>query len=134
MGSFQYLADGHHVEDAGNLIASIYVDFRNADERTPVTTLQKAASKRHAIPGCETIRISKPSCFLGQDEGVAGTGEDGHDADASAKAGEPDDPSAASADRQAAPASEGYYGRNGWIYCASIAPETPEEAAGRARP
>ncbi len=29
-----------------------------------------AFSNRHAIPGCQTIRISKPACFLGQSEGV----------------------------------------------------------------
>ena len=63
MRSVEYLADGHHVDDAGNLIACTYVDFRDPAERFPVAVLQKASSKRHAVPGCETIRISKPSCF-----------------------------------------------------------------------
>ena len=60
MASFDYLADGHHVDDGGNLIA-----FRDPAERLPITALRKASSKRHAIPGCETIRISKPACFVG---------------------------------------------------------------------
>ena len=98
MGGFEYLADGHHVDDAGNLIACTYVDFRDPAERLPITVLRKASSKRHAIPGCEAIRISKPSCFLEQGEGLA----DG---------------------------SESHYGTNGWIYCASIEPETAEERA-----
>ena len=99
MGSFEYLADGHHVDDAGKLIACTYVDFREPAERFPISVLQKASSKRHAIPGCETIRISKPACFLEQGEGLTGGGESHH-------------------------------GTNGWIYCASIEPGTPEEQAG----
>ena len=98
MASFEYLADGHHVDDAGNLIACTYVDFRDPAERFPITTLQKASSKRHAIPRCETIRISKPAGFLDQGEGLASDGETHH-------------------------------GTNGWIYCASIEPETAEEQA-----
>ena len=98
MRSVEYLADGHHVDDAGNLIACTYVDFRDPAERFPITTLRKASSKRHAIPGCETIRISKPSSFLDQGEGLASDGE-------------------------------AHHGTNGWIYCASIEPETPEEQA-----
>ena len=66
MQSVEYLADGHHVDDAGNLIACTYVDFRDSAERCPVAALRKASSKRHAIPGCETIRISKPSSFPGE--------------------------------------------------------------------
>ena len=46
----QYLAEGYHVDDAGNLICSTYVDFREPDERAPVTALQKASAKRHAVP------------------------------------------------------------------------------------
>ena len=98
MGSFEQLADGHHVDDAGNLIACTYVDFRDPAERLPITALRNASSRRHAIPGCETIRISKPACFLGQGEGVNDSGESHHAA-------------------------------NGWIYCASIEPETAEEQA-----
>ena len=96
MGSFEYLADGHHVDDAGNLITCTWVDFRDPAERYPITVLRKASSKRHAIPGCDTIRISKPGCFLDHGEGLASGGEVHH-------------------------------GTNGWIYCASIEPETAGE-------
>ena len=51
MRTFEYLADGHHVDDAGSLISCTYVDFRDPAERSPITTLRKASSKRHAIPG-----------------------------------------------------------------------------------
>ena len=63
MASFEYLADGHHVDDAGNLIACTFVDFRDPAERLSITALRKASSKRHAIPGCETIRISEARLF-----------------------------------------------------------------------
>ena len=98
MGSFEYLPDGHHVDDAGNLIACTYVDFRDPAERFPITVLRKASSKRHAIPGCETIRISKPARLLEQGEGLNSDGET-------------------------------HYGTNGWVYCASLEPETDEEQA-----
>ena len=44
----QYLADGHHVDDAGNLIPCSHVDLREPGEQTPITTLQKASPKRYA--------------------------------------------------------------------------------------
>ena len=59
MGGFEQLADGRHVDDAGNLICSTYVDFRDPAERFPITVLRRASSERHAIAGCETIRISR---------------------------------------------------------------------------
>ncbi|MDE2907469.1 MAG: hypothetical protein OXQ28_15445 [Acidobacteriota bacterium] len=37
MGGFEYLADGHHVDDAGHLIVCTYVDFRDPAERFPIT-------------------------------------------------------------------------------------------------
>ena len=69
MRRFEYLADGYHVVDGRILISCTYVDFRDPAERSPITTLKKASSKRHSIPGCGTIRISKPCCFLGQGRG-----------------------------------------------------------------
>ena len=129
MHSFQYLADGHHVDDAGNLISCTFVDFRDPAERFPITGLQKASSKRHAIPGCETIRISKCGQFLGQGEGLFGNGGDRREPAASGEPDDPDDPSPTPAERSAATADEAHYEANGWTYCASIEPETPEEQA-----
>ena len=78
MANYECLADGHHVDDAGNLIACTYVDFRDPSERLPVAALRKASSKRHAIPDCETVRLSKPACFLDQGEGFNDGGESHH--------------------------------------------------------
>ena len=126
MRGFQYLADGHHVDDAGNLIACTYVDFRDPAERAPITTLRKASPKQHAIPSCGMLRILKPSCFRDRGEGLVLCGEEGVDESG---------PAGASADPEAAPAvnaasdDDTCYGPNGWIYCASIEPETPTERA-----
>ncbi|MCY4122362.1 MAG: hypothetical protein OXG72_15740 [Acidobacteria bacterium] len=118
MRSFDYCADGHHVDDAGNLIRCAYVDFRDPSERVPITTLSKASSKRHAIPGCETIRLSKPSCFQTRDEGAVGC-QLGAASAGDSEAGEGAEPAA----------GEAHYARNGWIYCTAIDPETAEERA-----
>ncbi len=110
MGSFEYLADGHHVDDAGNLIACTYVDFRDAAERAPITTLRKASPKQYAIPGCGTIRLSKPTWFGGRGEGFAIGPEPGTAAGAA-------DPDAL------------HCGRHAWICSASIEPEPEAERA-----
>ena len=73
MRNSQHLSDGHHVDDARNLISCAYVDFRDPAERVPITALQKASSKRRAIPGCGTIRISKPSWSHGRTPGAGRT-------------------------------------------------------------
>ena len=123
MRGAQFLADGHHVDEAGNLISCTYVDLRDPLDRTPITTLNKASFKRYAIPGCETIRLSKPSCFLDQGEGLIGSGEDRH---ASTNNG-PDGAAGAGAGTDAV--GEAHYGTNAWIYCASLEPETEAERA-----
>ena len=117
MRSSQYLADGHHVDDAGNLISCTYVDLRDPAERTPIKTLQKASPKRYAIPDCETIRLSKPTGFGGRGEGVARGPEAGTATGARG-----------AADRAANPDAV-HCGRNAWIYSASIEPETQAEQA-----
>ena len=123
MRSFQYLADGHHVDDAGNLISCTYVDLRDPLDRSPITTLNKASSSRHAIPGCETIRLLKPSCFLGRGEGLIGSGE-------AVRSSANDEPATAVGDSAGTDtADEVHCGTNGWIYCAFLEPETEAERA-----
>ncbi len=118
MRSFQLRADDHHVDEGGNLISCVYVDFRDPLERTPIATLQKGSSRRHAIPGSTTIRLSKPACFLSFGEGVFELGLDGRDR-SNAGAGE-----SAIGGARAGTVSEVHYSKNGWIYCASVEPGT----------
>ena len=86
MGNVQYLADGHHVDEAGNLICCTYVDLRPAAGHRPVGALKKASSERHAIPGCDTIRLSKPNCFDDQGDGLASAGADAPEGERSGNA------------------------------------------------
>ena len=66
-----------YFEPAGNLISCTYVDLRDPVDRPPITTLTKASSKRHGIPSCETIPLSKPSSFLDRGEGLIEFREEG---------------------------------------------------------
>ena len=140
MRSVQLLADGHHVDEAGNLIACTYVDLRDPVDRSPITTLTKASSKRHAVPGCETMRLSKPSRFLDRGEGLIERGEDGSASGTSRETARTEDrpdrsgraraiarADTAPPERLPATTGEVHYGRNGWIYCACIEPGTPAE-------
>ena len=86
------------------------MDFRDAAERAPITTLRKASPKQYAIPGCGTIRLSKPPWFGGRGEGLAIGPERGTAAGAA-------DPDAL------------HRGRNAWICSAFIEPETEAERA-----
>ena len=49
MASFEYLVDGHQVDDAGNLIACTYVDFQDP---APLADVSAAAPVewRYGIP------------------------------------------------------------------------------------
>ena len=62
--------DGFHIDDAYNTILCIYVDFRDPDDRMPVTTLIKGCEQRYALEKCKKIRLSKPSRFREFGEGL----------------------------------------------------------------
>ena len=125
MRGVQYLGDGHHVDDEGTLISCTYVDFRDPGDRSLITTLWKASPRQYAIPGCGTIRISKPSCFRDHGEGLVLRGEEGDDD--SGPVGASVNSKAALADAPEASTDAVRFGTNGWIYCASIQPETLAE-------
>ena len=63
MRSSQLLADGYHVDESGNVISCTYVNLRDPVDRSPITTLTKASSKRHVIPGSEMLR-KQPLCAV----------------------------------------------------------------------
>lgn len=116
--SFLFLADGHHIDEAGNLISCTYVDFRNPAERTPTTTLRKASSKRYAVPGCGTIRLSQPSRF--RDRGKGRAIDPARRERVFGASGDPDLVDGPRPVRGS---------RNAWIYSTSIEPQTREELA-----
>ena len=73
MGGFEYLADGHHVDDAGNLIACTYVDFRDPAERFAITVLQSLVEAARDSGLGE--RDLEAGLLLDQGEGLTSDGE-----------------------------------------------------------
>ena len=59
MPSFEYLADGYHVDDAGNLIACTYVAAHDPAERLPIGVLQKP---RRAAASATASQLDGEAC------------------------------------------------------------------------
>ena len=55
--------EGFALDDLDNLIYTIYVDLRDEAERSPIGTLVKACERQYAIEHSRQVRISKPSRF-----------------------------------------------------------------------
>ena len=63
--------DGQFQNDAADLIQTTYFDLRDPAERTPIRTLFKGCSEKHAIDlECRTIRLSKPSGYQTSGDGL----------------------------------------------------------------
>ena len=153
MPSLFMMSEGHHVDHFGNLICPIYVDFRDPSERQQITRLVKGCRKAHAIETGKTVLISKPSRFrdLGEnlirDPGEAHASQDevpyeatddpGHLADARRRdqvvnrahelVGSNVQTNTTSVHRTGTNTRTWTFGKNGWIFCASIEPTTPQE-------
>ena len=70
MRSFQCLADDHHVDDAGNLIACSYVDFRDPTERSPITTLKEGLEPSVGDVGGDLLHgVEAEVAAMGDDRG-----------------------------------------------------------------
>ena len=145
--------EGSSIDDAGHMIFSVYVDLRSAANRTPITTLVKACEKRFAIDSCKRIRISKPSRFREYGENLIRDLGEGYSKNTTYVEERVDDPEdlakAKLLDKERNRASEligsratfntekvtswerSYqsltFGKNCWIFCASIQPTTTEE-------
>lgn len=61
-----FATDGYCLDDYGNLISVLMVDFRPQEYREPIGTLLKATRSEHALAECHTIRLSKPPAFRGK--------------------------------------------------------------------
>ena len=147
------MSEGQHVDHFGNLIWPIYVDFRDPSDRKPITTLIKGCRDDHAIETSGQILISKPSrfrCFgenLIRDPGEARashtevtleTFDDPRDL-ARARLRDQAMNRAAELTRSTLRTNTTgvrttrsntqalTFGKNGWIFCASIEPTTDDE-------
>ena len=149
------MGEGQHIDHFGNLITLTFVDFRGAAQRLPINTLVKGSRTEYAIQTCRKVLISKPSRFrnLGEnlirDLGEAFASHEQVTYEAVDDAGQ-----LAEAHRRNLAMNRVYelvganvrttttsvrrtrsngqsltWGKNGWIFCASIEPTTTQEWA-----
>ena len=58
-----WINEGFVLDDAGNLITTMYIDLREEGNRIPIPALVKGCKRKHALEDGETILISKPARF-----------------------------------------------------------------------
>ena len=135
MRSVQHLQTGHYVDEVGHVIICTYVDFRDPTDRCPITSLSKASSKPHAIPGARTVRLSKPCRFVAHGEGPLGCLEQRPEP-ANTAGGMRTSGRAVNTSAPVPPAGDAMklddeclYARNVWIYCTFMEAENPSMRA-----
>ena len=144
--------EGYHVDNAGNLIMIIYVDFRRQADRVPITALIKGCESRHAIERCMKIRLSKPEVFRKIERGLIGDPAEARQSSirisnslneqsdalrvrpANSESGVATEPMKTPSrygtnDSKTAPTTTESLtsGKNGWIFCTSIEPTSQSE-------
>ena len=58
-----WINEGGILDDAGNLIVTMYVDLRDEGSKIAVPALVKGCRRKHALEDGQTILISKPARF-----------------------------------------------------------------------
>ena len=64
-----WVQEGFALDDAGNLLTTIYIDLRDKEERSAIRGLVKGCKREHALEDGKTLLISKPARF--REYGVA---------------------------------------------------------------
>ena len=147
-----WTAEGAILDDAGNLIATTYVDLRDATRRTPIRKLVKGCRREHALEDSETVLISSLARFRKEGENLIRDDQEGL-AKEETETVMPPTPHEAVERRRHAALNEAHelldsgislkwsvtrhsverssqsfaFGKEWWIYSAAIAPETDEE-------
>ena len=152
-----WINEGFVLDDAGNLLMTSYIDLRDEGERAVARGLVKGCRREHALEDGETVLISKPERFReygvalirDEQEGLAKVEQVTLEAETPAEAAK----RRATADvndaleiagstmktvhrvesRRRTTQSESFsYGKDWWIFCASIRPEDGDWNAWRA--
>ena len=63
-----WVSEGFVMDDAGNMVSTIYIDLRARHERTVILGLVKGCKREHALEDGDTMLISKPERFRGYGE------------------------------------------------------------------
>ena len=58
-----WITEGFVMNDAGNLITTIFVDLRDPEDRAPIESLVRGCERMYALEDCETILISQPARY-----------------------------------------------------------------------
>ncbi len=152
-----WINEGFVLDDAGNMLTTSYIDLRNEGERAVIRSLVRGCMREHALEDGKTVLISKPERFReygvalirDEQEGLAKVEQVTLEAETPEEAAE----RRATADvndaleiagstmksvhrvesRRRKTQSESFsYGKDWWIFCASIRPDDGDWDAWRA--
>lgn len=149
-----WINEGFVLDEAGNLIATSYVDLRAPESRTAIQTLVKGCRREHALEDAETILVSPVKRFREEGENLIRDDQEGL-ATEKTEAVKPETPDEAFRRRRVADVNEAIelldagvritrretsrsversskdlaFGKEWWIFSTAITPETEEEWA-----
>ena len=152
-----WINEGFVLDDAGNMLTTSYIDLRDEAERTVIRSLVKGCKREHALEDGETLLISKPERFreygvalirdeqegFAREEHVAVEAETPQEAakrratadlnDALQLVGSGMKPVHRVEHRRRKTRTESFsYGKDWWVFCATIRPDEAEWDAWRA--
>ena len=152
-----WINEGFVLDDAGNTLTTSYIDLREEAERTVIRSLAKGCRREHALEDGETLLISKPERFreygvvlirdeqegFAREEDVAVEAETPQEAakrrattdlnDALQLVGSVMKPVHRVEHSRRKTRTESFsYGKEWWVFCASIRPDEAEWDAWRA--
>lgn len=147
-----YQNEGFHIDHWGNGISVIFVDLREPTARLPIQHLVKGCRSEHAIEAGADVKISTPEAFRHQGENLIRDSAEGQVSESRVLRDVRDDPDdleramqkSEALNRIAELTGSGWrqhtnsthttrlksrslaYAPHGWLFCASIEPDTPE--------
>ena len=153
MSNHQVSYDACLLDDANRVIYTAYVDLRALADRSPITTVIKRCKRQHAIEYCKKVRISKPKRFWTHGDGLIQDPSEARASNTQIVRETVDDPrhlvegrllrevvartsehvqvpleiNALSTQISTKTTDSVTYGKNGWIFSASIEPTNQEE-------
>ena len=152
-----WISEGFVLNDAGNMLTTSYIDLREEGERTVIRSLVKGCRREHALEDGETVLISKPERFREYVVALIRDEQEGFAREETVTT-EPETPEEAAMRRATSDLNDALqlvgskirsvhtveyskrkthkesfsYGKDWWIFCASIRPNEEEWDAWRA--
>ena len=149
-----WINEGFVLDDAGNMLTTSYIDLRGSEERTVIRSLVKGCKREHALQDGKTLLISKPERFREYGVGLIRDDQEGFAREERARL-EGETPEEAAKLRATADLNDALqlvgstmqsvhrveynrrktqresfsYGKDWWIFCASIAPDDTDRDA-----